>query len=107
MFRSPAPSRRRKKKVIPETELERRLRRYEELLNGYGAKVDLGGVGRSGRMEVDSEEYVRMDPAMGQFVRATETSGVNERSPPAVATPSGGERGRLVVQQGMSKFLDK
>ena len=101
VFRAPAPPRRRPRKS-PEVILLTTLKRYEELLRGFGVKVEA----------VNSEmEITRQVEAMGIVSRSSttvadgdpgqKTTITNETRPPAV------ENGKIVVKNGKTRYLDK
>ena len=101
VFRAPAPPRRRPRKS-PEAILLARLRRYEELLKGFGVKVEA----------VNSDtEMIRQVEAMGIVSHGgttvadgdpdQKTTIKKETRPPTV------ESGRIVVKNGKTRYLDK
>ena len=101
VFRAPAPPRRRPRKS-PEAILLARLRHYEELLKGFGVRVEA----------VNSDtEITRQVEAMGivSHGSATVADGDSGQKPaikketrlPAV------ENGRIVVKNGKTRYLDK
>jgi hypothetical protein len=119
VYRDPAPPRRRKRRT-PEDILLARLKRYEELLENAGVKVDpvgrandgAGGVGAddndivdergsrqnsttdyAGRIGVDELDTKRAEQSGS---RSTETSGAKSAFP-----------GRLLVEEGRSRYLEK
>lgn len=105
VFRAPAPPRRRKRKNSPEADLAARLKRYEELLKGYGANLDaMDG------SDVEVEEK-RCDTGLATV--ANSTRDVRSRSLLGNGKRIGSESprrntGRLVGEPGMSKrYLEK
>ena len=101
VFRAPAPPRRRPRKS-PEAILLARLRRYEELLKGFGVKVEA----------VNGEtEITRQVEAMGIVTSGSPTVTHGDSSEETIAKknvrPPSIERGRIVVKNGKTRYLDK
>lgn len=95
VFRTPAPPRRRKRK-LPEADLHARLQRYEEALKGLGVDIetidgDSINPGNNNRQESDHRRA------------ATHSSS----SEPAGDASVRAAMGRLIVQEGKSRLFEK
>ena len=95
---TPAPPRRRKRK-LREDEMRAKLTKYEELLKGYGKKLDdsddAGGVDENGN-------------GLTQLPRVPGGSSLAPSVADIVAPPPTRiERGQMISEDGTSKFLDK
>jgi len=103
IFRAPAPPRRRKRRS-PEVGLLARLKRYEELLKSYGAKIDnSNGEGVVIDPEGHDMESVTSDDTAGRIHKGSSQA----HSKMKEARSPGIENGRLVVGQGRSRYLEK
>lgn len=101
-YKDPAPPRRRKKRP-PEEDLLDRCRRYEEMLKSYGADVDapLGGDG-------DSDARRASQGGLSSSGKH-DANDDNSREPSSTNGPSASQTrpdGKLIVDQGKSRFLD-
>jgi hypothetical protein len=78
--------------------LHAKLKRYEELLRGYGEKID----GEATNVGADMEVELRDDavhPTGKRFNQPNNSMGES--------TPSGTEPGKMVVEHEMPRFLDQ
>ena len=104
VFRAPAPPRRRKRKISSEGDLLARLKRYEELLKGYGVSIDSNdGSG----VEIGDKRCV-MEFAVAEHSTRDVHSG-SELVDDKTKRPESLRRntGRLIGEPGMSRYLDK
>lgn len=103
IFRAPAPPRRRKRKP-PESELLARLTRYEQLLPSLGAKID--GVHESDAM-IDPDRHIEQittpERTAGDSRKALSHLGGKLKN----ATSPDVQPRRLIVGEGMTKYLEK
>jgi hypothetical protein len=118
VYRDPAPPRRRKRRT-PEDILLAKLKRYEELLENAGVKVDpVGGAsGGAGDGTGDDEHFEDYDSRRNSEVDNASHSAQDEYT--ARQTPlSGGllserngkrpaPQGRFVAEEGRSRYLEK
>ena len=114
VYRDPAPPKRRKRRS-PEDILIARLRRYEELLENAGVKVD-GIAGATG--DVADAEHVDQSRSRRAFVADNtghsqsdkQTSRRNEVSDGLPSKRAGSKpatAGRFIVEEGRSRYLEK
>ena len=109
IFRAPAPPRRRKK-INPEAYLTSQLRQYEELLKGFGVKLETttgeyAGDCRDCNSDMDTDQLriinsVRNNP--GDYTSSTKSSHKIKR----VSRPNliGG---KMILENGQSRYLEK
>jgi hypothetical protein len=95
---TPAPPRRRKRK-LREDEMRVKLTKYEELLKGYGKKLDDGD--DAGSVDENGNDLTKL-PKVPRLVSLT-PSAADIVTPP----PQRIEHGQMISENGMSKFLDK
>jgi hypothetical protein len=94
----PAPPRRRKRK-IPDEEIQAKLKYYRELLKGYGATPDQ-------LREDDDYEPLAESEADGMretLVKRTKNSDSRSGHP----DDDGSGHGKLISDKGMSRYLNK
>ena len=114
MYRDPAPPRRRKRRS-PEDVLLARLKRYEQLLENAGVKVDR--IGGANTNAVDDEH---LDESGSRRTSMADNAGHNEPDepiarqnplsddlPPTRAGGKSANSGRFVVEEGRSRYLEK
>lgn len=94
VYRAPAPPRRRKKKS-PEGDLLSRLQRAEELLRSYGAKLNV------------PDQNMPESLASGDSLGATRSTPGEVESKVKERRVSNGEKGRLIVKDGKSRYLER
>jgi hypothetical protein len=118
VYRDPAPPRRRKRRT-PEDILLAKLKRYEELLENAGVKVDsVGGAsGGAGDGAGDDEHFEDYDSRRNSEVDNASHSARDEYT--ARQTPLSGSllserngkrlapQGRFVAEEGRSRYLEK
>lgn len=97
----PAPPRRRKRK-LPEIELQAKLQRYKDLLRGYGAQTDEDGDDAEEFESDQGPQSWRRHSGFGLPKRPKQTDGGMMQF-----TSPGSEQGKMISEQGMSKYLDK
>ena len=96
VFRAPAPPRRRKK-ISPEAALLSRLKRAEELLKSHG--LTMGAKDNDSHMaDSQSDDMDVITP-----VEDRDVTGHNEKT----TVPSIAASGRLIINEGQSRYLDK
>lgn len=93
-FRAPAPPRRRPRKS-PEAMLLTRLRRYEDLLRGFGVKIE--------SMSSDADVVARRVQAM-EIVSDGKTT-LNRD--PAFEMSGKQAQGQMIVRNGKARYLEK
>lgn len=103
IFRAPAPPRRRKRKP-PESELLARLTRYEQLLPSLGAKID-GAHENDATVDPDRrmEQTATPESIAGDSRRELSHPGGKLKN----ATSPDVQTRRLIVGEGMTKYLEK
>ena len=114
MYRDPVPPRRRKRRN-PEDILLARLKRYEELLENAGVKVDpIGGAKHGGDDGERVDEHGSRQTSVGDNAGRNEPDDHGARrtqlgdSHPSEST--GGKSvnpGRFIVKEGRSRYLEK
>lgn len=103
IFRAPAPPRRRKRK-LPESDLLARLSRYEQLLPGLGAKIDSTNE-KDAMIEADQRTEDATTPEKTAGYSRKESSRPGGK--PKNATSPDVQNRRLIIGEGMPKFLEK
>lgn len=118
VYRDPAPPRRRKRRT-PEDILLAKLKRYEELLENAGIKVDpvggaSGGVGDGAGDDENFEDYgSRRNSEVDNAGRNAQDEYATRQTPLSDGLPSerSGKRpapqGRFVAEGGRSRYLEK
>lgn len=113
VYRDPAPPRRRKRRT-PEDILLARLKRYEELLENAGVKVDpIGRANDGGGGDDDNDVVDERGSRQNSTIDYAGRIGVDELD--AKRAERSGSRptettafpGRLLVQEGRSRYLEK
>ena len=99
IFRAPVPQRRRHRKPA-EVTLLARLRRYEELLKGFGVKVET--------LNGDTEIASRVE---GLVIGTENAAGQSQENPSHIAAKKNQaqptvERGEIVVKNGKTRYLE-
>ena len=114
MYRDPAPPRRRKRRT-PEDILIAKLKRYEELLENAGVKVDSvdGASGGAADDEYVEDHGSRRNSAVGNASRNAHDEYAARRTPLSDSLPSErsgkgpASQGRFVAEEGRSRYLEK
>lgn len=92
-----APVRGKRKKTKPAREtLHARLRRYEEMLKGYGAKLELGEDGDDSYSEVESAKTPE-----------TNASTVSKAVSPLCRHGSEEDKPQFIMKEGASRYFDR
>ena len=101
VFRAPAPPRRRPRKS-PEAILLARLRRYEELLKGFGVRIEPA----SSDAEV-ARRLEHMETASDSSITETFENPVQMTSKSKHARVPAVEHGKIIVKNGKTRYLEK
>ena len=107
IFRAPAPPRRRKRR-IPETDLHAKLKHYETLLTGYGAKIEELQYSKGddcAALEQNGFGIGEASIALPHRQSALPKSASQSQGIPTPAPSSEGS-GFVVEEKGGSKFLE-
>src|SRR2546423_4538400 len=118
VYRDPPPPRRRKRRS-PEDILLARLKRYEELLENAGVKVDpIGGAkGGATAADDDHEQVDEGDLRQNSLANGAARQGrdqhdaglapVSDALPPPRTGAKSANPGRFIVEAGRSRYLEK
>jgi hypothetical protein len=114
VYRDPAPPRRRKRRT-PEDILLAKLKRYEELLENAGVKVDpVGGTSGGAGDDDHFEDYdSRRNSEVDNASRSAQDEYATRQTPLSGGLLSEGNgkrpapQGRFVAEEGRSRYLEK